>query len=106
MLDFVLLCVCKHRQHCDLRVVTPGDFERTDVFRPRVCARFFGFFFAEKGLRNTRHSSVAERLQVVNGLGKKADEMCRHLMTHLDKVCACAAAAAGLHRTSIAIGFV
>ncbi|CAM9389253.1 unnamed protein product [Ectocarpus sp. 6 AP-2014] len=37
------------------------------------------------GLRNTRHSSVTERLEVVNGLGKKADEMCRHLMTHLDK---------------------
>eukprot|EP00903_Cladosiphon_okamuranus_P018702 g17215.t1 len=37
------------------------------------------------GLRNTRNSSVPERLKVVAGLGKKTDEMCRHLMTHLDK---------------------
>lgn len=38
-----------------------------------------------QGLRNSRQS-LPERLQVVAGLGVKTAEMCRHLMTHLDKV--------------------
>ena len=38
-----------------------------------------------QGLRSTRQN-LPERKHVMAGLGTKTDEMCRHLMTHLDKV--------------------
>lgn len=58
------------------------------VFRVVICLCSSVDFLhcSFQGLRNTRHGSVPERQQVISGLGKKTEEMCRHLMTHLEKV--------------------